>query len=127
MSGSHRFRRSQHIRRRRDFACVFAETRAQRGRRLDIRLYLRGEGPPRLGLVVSRRSGNAPRRNRIKRRIREIFRQHPEAFAPGSDLVVLARGHEAATCSFQELETELLELVARARDSGRSRRRGRRG
>ena len=47
----------------------------------------------RLGLAVSRRVGNAVKRNRIKRRIREAFRlSHAEL--PPLDIVVRVRPHE---------------------------------
>lgn len=55
----------------------------------------------RLGLSIGRRVGNAVRRARLKRHLREAFRleraslPHPDAPAPGGyDLVVGARAHE---------------------------------
>ena len=44
----------------------------------------------RLGLVASRRVGNAVERNRAKRRVREWFRKHSE-LPLGADLVVILR------------------------------------
>jgi len=48
---------------------------------------------PRLGLAVSRRVGNAVKRNLIKRRLREAFRQSQHEL-PTIDLVVRVRPHD---------------------------------
>lgn len=50
----------------------------------------------RLGLIVSRKVGNAIARNRVKRRSRELFRRfHTELLGPGWDCVALARAGAA--------------------------------
>jgi ribonuclease P protein component len=51
-------------------------------------------GHPRLGLSVSRRVGTAPRRNRIKRLLRESFRLMQHDLPRGYDLVIVVRPHE---------------------------------
>jgi ribonuclease P protein component len=51
-------------------------------------------GHPRLGLSVSRRVGTAPRRNRIKRLLREAFRLMQHDLPRGYDLVIVIRPHE---------------------------------
>ena len=45
----------------------------------------------RLGIVVTRRLGNAVARNRIKRVCRECFRHWPDLLPDGVDLVIVAR------------------------------------
>ena len=51
----------------------------------------------RLGVTVSRRIGNAVVRNRVKRRVREIFRKELRAHLPvGTSIVVIARGGAGA-------------------------------
>ncbi|MGA7873267.1 MAG: ribonuclease P protein component [Candidatus Binatus sp.] len=51
----------------------------------------------RLGVTVSRRIGNAVTRNRVKRRVREIFRRVIRDELPaGTSIVVIARGGAAA-------------------------------
>ena len=51
----------------------------------------------RLGVTVSRRIGNAVVRNRVKRRVREVFRQAIRGGLPaGTSIVVIARGGAGA-------------------------------
>ncbi len=71
----------------------------------------------RLGVTVSRRIGNAVVRNRVKRRVREIFRKViRERLPSGTSIVVIARGGAGA------LESAIIgdELAMAARNlSGR--------
>lgn len=62
-------------------------------------------GPSRLGLVVSRKVGNAVARNRVKRRVRELFRTTSDLVPAGVDLVVIA-GPGAADTSLAAIREE---------------------
>ena len=92
----------------------------QRARRVNQRLILflwrpNGLEASRLGLTVSRRVGNAVVRNRIKRRLREIFRRAGELLPRGIDLVAVARP-PASRLDFAELSRlthQALEMIAR--------------
>lgn len=63
--------------------------------------------PARLGVVASRKVGNAVARNRAKRLVREVFRRHPELFPPGIDVAMVIRAG-AAELSFDALEAEVI-------------------
>ncbi|PIE32151.1 ribonuclease P protein component [candidate division KSB3 bacterium] len=58
----------------------------------------------RLGIVASRKVGNAVTRNRCKRIVREIFRTRKDIFPQGSDTVVVVRRNMASKCYNDVLE-----------------------
>ncbi|MVB10888.1 Ribonuclease P protein component [Caprobacter fermentans] len=45
----------------------------------------------RMGITTSKKTGNAVRRNRSRRVIREAFRSMPREICPGFDLIFVAR------------------------------------
>ena len=65
-----------------------------------------------MGLTVSAKLGHAVRRNRLRRRLREIYRIHEAEFRPGYDLVFVARTR-AMDASYQQLESAYLSLAAK--------------
>jgi len=71
-------------------------------------------GPPRLGLVVSKSSGNAVTRNRIKRRVRHAAREL--ALQPGMDYIIIASG-SVAEVEYARLKTWLGRALRGAMDA----------
>ena len=85
------------VRSRRDFAAIHAaKVRSESG---PVLVYAMPNelGHCRIGLSVGRRVGNAVVRNRVKRRIREAFRNYRSDWASGYDLLVVVRPHPPAT------------------------------
>lgn len=70
----------------------------------------RGGALPRLGLIASRKVGNAYERNRAKRLLREVFRLHKGWFSPGEDVVFLAKRGVDGLC-LQDVEKELMGVL----------------
>ena len=86
---------------------------ATAGNRLLVVYCLRnGTGHSRLGLTVSAKLGHAVERNRMRRRLREIYRLHEAEFKPGVDLVVVARS-ASVDAEFSALEQAFLQLARR--------------
>jgi ribonuclease P protein component len=62
----------------------------------------------RLGITVSRKIGNAVRRNRVKRWLRETFRIRAVEFSVKTDMVILARKRATfENITFEDTEAEL--------------------
>jgi ribonuclease P protein component len=67
----------------------------------------------RAGFITSRRVGGAVVRNRIRRRLREIFRKHQHEISSGVWIVTIASARAACETS-RALEDEWLRLARRA-------------
>lgn len=67
----------------------------------------------RVGFVTSRRLGSAVVRNRVRRRLREIVRQHQHDLRQDFWMVLIAK-RDAANASYRTLEDEWLRLARRA-------------
>jgi len=77
-------------------------------------VYCRRNGRPdnRLGITVSAKLGCAVQRNRIRRRLKEIYRLNELKFSSGYDIVIVARTR-SRFAGFSELEDSVLSLVAK--------------
>jgi ribonuclease P protein component len=86
--------------------------------RFFIGYYLLHEsGPLRLGVVASRRVGSATRRNRAKRRLREVFRRNEPRDPVAADVVLIAR-NAIIEASFEEIDRAYVRGVGRALEKG---------
>ena len=69
-----------------------------------------GSAENRIGYTVSAKLGHAVVRNRLRRRLREIYRLHEASVLPGWDIVVVARSR-AVDASYPKLERSYLSLL----------------
>lgn len=88
--------RRYRLSRSRDFDAVYRLGRSVSTRALTLHWFPRDddpEGTPRLGLAVPKAVGNAVDRNRVKRQLRETWRELEAAgeIRPGRDYVLFAR------------------------------------
>ena len=75
-------------------------------------LSCRKTGRPenRLGLTTGTKLGHAVVRNKVRRRLREIYRLHEDELLPGYDIVVVARVR-AVHSRYTQLERDFLRLA----------------
>lgn len=92
-----RLRRKQHVRSSRDFQRIYdGKQRAGDGHLL-IFADRNALGYTRFGLSVSKKHGNAVKRNRLKRLLREAFRLSQHELPTALDLVLIPRIESGAT------------------------------
>jgi ribonuclease P protein component len=79
---------------------------------------------PGLGLTVTKKSGNSPERNRIKRRLRAAARACGAQFQPQHDYVLVGR-RDALSLPFAKVVSDLSSAIAKVhatpRDPGTAR------
>jgi ribonuclease P protein component len=98
--------------RRAEYDAVYRESRRRSSREFTVFLRSNGLGFSRFGWSVKKALGTAVRRNRIRRRLREIVRLHRHEIAPGWDVVIHPRS-SVASSRFSALADELLRLLPR--------------
>jgi ribonuclease P protein component len=111
----------ERLRQRADFLAVANGARVQapaftlQGRRRD------DLGPVRIGFTVTKKNGNAPERNRIRRRLREVVKRVDRvAMRPHSDYVLVGR-RAALTRDFADMVNDLRTALGRIERSGAAR------
>ncbi len=67
----------------------------------------------RVGITVGKKLGHAVVRNRVRRRLREIYRINEDLFTPGWDIVVVARSR-CIRAGFSDLTKAYLSLAEKA-------------
>jgi ribonuclease P protein component len=85
-----RFPPRYRLRKRREFLALQRDGRRQSAAHFVVITRLT-PGPSRLGVTTSRKVGNSPARNRVRRLVRECFRRLRPRLDPPRDVLVIAR------------------------------------
>jgi ribonuclease P protein component len=103
----------ERLKRRAEFLAVRAGEK-RRGPLFLLEVLRRGdEASPRYGLTVTKKTGNAVIRNRIRRRLHEAIRVHAAAdMAAGNDYVIVGRP-DLLAASFDDIKAELSRRLRR--------------
>jgi len=105
-----RLSRNQRLTRATLFKEAYAQRRRYVGRTMILWLRRGEDAALRLGVVASRKTGNAVARNRAKRRLREVFRLNRHRFHGNVDIILIAR-RAILQATWKDLEQDLLSLA----------------
>jgi ribonuclease P protein component len=115
-----RLRSEERLRRRTDYLRCYRTGRRRHGPLAIVYFAPNQLGHPSIGITASRKVGKSVVRQRLKRRIREIYRRWPgRAQLPPVDLVVHLKP-ESGKSGFPEFREDLLRLLSSLRKRGDS-------
>ena len=106
--------RKQRLLRAAQFQETYDQNRRWHGRFMVLFLRTAPDASLRLGVVASKKVGNAPERARAKRRLREAFRRHRAAFTATTADVVLVARRSILAAPWDAVVAELFKLAAQA-------------
>ena len=114
---SERFDREQRIKKDTAFQKVFTRGDFAKGLFLNLWVLIEPqESRPRIGIIVSKKTNkSAAARNLWKRRIREAFRKNQSDVKPGASVLVQSRKRESKAPSYQEIESDMMELLVKTK------------
>ena len=106
-----RFRKKERLLKRSEFQNVLNQGEKRRINSICTVFWIGNQfGLRRLGIIASKKIGNAPARNRAKRKIREVFRLNKSKFKPALDIVVIS-GKGAVDLPFSILENKISRIL----------------
>ncbi|MBT3184329.1 MAG: ribonuclease P protein component [Nitrospina sp.] len=101
------FKKTERLVKRPQFQKVMEEGKKKRVERLCTIFFVPNElDRKRLGIIASKKIGNAVARNRAKRRIREVFRKLKHRMEPALDIVIIS-GKDMVTLPYRVIEKKL--------------------
>lgn len=95
-----------------EYKKVFEDGESVATRGLVLYKIKNGQQETRAGFIVSKKIGNAVVRNRIRRLLKETYRNYVNETAKGYDLVFIARS-PAATFDFTQAAAEMKRILKR--------------
>lgn len=103
-------KKTESIKKNEEFRKIYSTGKSYANKNLVMYMRKNHTGKNRLGISVSKKTGNSVIRHRITRLIRESYRLNEDRILEGLDIVVVARtGAKGKT--YREIEESLLHLM----------------
>jgi ribonuclease P protein component len=103
-------RKHERLRRHKDFQLALHHGSRRHTKNFTIILRPNALQFSRLGVTVGKKVGNAVKRNRVKRCLREFFRLYKHKLPTSHDLVIIAK-KDAATLAYHDVREELAAVL----------------
>ncbi len=100
---------TQSLRKNREFQEVYKKGVSFANRYFVMYVLENNQEVNRLGISVSKRTGNSVVRHRVKRLVKESYRLHEDIFNSGLNIVIVARA-SAASVNYKKAESAVLHL-----------------
>ncbi len=86
-----RYGSCERIRKKKEFSELYKRGRCARGKYFNLIYLPNNLGYSRMAVVASKKVGNAVHRNKIRRRVRELFRRNKDLLKYSLDILLIAR------------------------------------
>ena len=103
---------SQSLKENYEFRRIYSRGKSDVGPYMVVYCRKNGRGINRVGITASTKLGHAVVRNRLRRRLREIYRLNEDRLLAGYDVVIVAR-HRAIGAKFSAMNDEFMRHAAK--------------
>jgi len=105
------FTKAERLTRKKEFERVFNEGTVFKNNEVVLYVIPNDFQYSRLGLVVSKKVGNSPRRNRAKRLLREAYRLNKHLLKTHVDIIAIPRHPFSSDLKLSDIEEEFKKLL----------------
>lgn len=109
----------QRIRKRNDFLFLYKKGNRYKGKYFNLIYFSNNLSFSRMAVVVSKKIGNAVKRNKIKRWMRSLFRRNKELLKNSLDIIFIVK-KEISDASWAKLEEEYLYAIGSISEKNKS-------
>jgi len=105
-------RYTQSLKKNYEFKRIYNRGKSAASKYVAVYCLRNGTTENRLGVTVSTKLGGAVQRNRIRRRLKEVYRLNEHSFRLGYSIVLVAR-HKCRDAEWKELVSSVLSLFGK--------------
>jgi ribonuclease P protein component len=100
------------IKKNNEFKKIYKKGKSVAGRYIVVYVFNNRLSVNRIGITVSKKLGNAVKRNRVKRIIKEAYRLNQHRFKTGYDIIIVGRSR-SVTAKMPDVAACLQDLMFR--------------